>query len=521
MTDLIIINADIITMDKRIPNASAVAVQNGKITAVGDRSLVEALKRLHTHVLDLKGKTLCPGFIDPHLHFRALAESLVNLDLRHESGINDIAEIQHRIRGEALKTKPGKWIRGGGYHEACLKDQRHPDRHDLDQASPHHPVKLTHRSGHAHVLNSPGLKLAGILRQTPDPDGGIIERDLETGEPTGVLFGMGRFLDEKIFFIDDEALSKGVGPANELLISFGVTSFQDASSRNDTGKATWFQGLKQKGLLTPKASVMLGFEAFNKAREAGFRDKKESSDINISGVKIIVDETTGRLNPDPKTLNEMVSLVHRAGKQAVLHAIEEGAVDAAVRAIELAVSGSPQRGHRHRIEHCAICPPHLIDRIAAAGIAVVTHPAFVYYNGDRYLTTVSPEQMPFLYPIGSLLSAGIEVAAASDAPIVPPNPLSAIYGAVTRKTMSGKILLENEMISAEEALRLVTLSAARANFEENHKGTVSIGKAADFVVLSANPIKIPPERIRDITVEETIIGGSVVWAKHEIEEGNL
>jgi predicted amidohydrolase YtcJ len=509
MADLIIINADVVTLNRQYPKASAVAVRDGKIIAVGDRTAVMGLRQSHTQILDAEGKTLCPGFIDPHLHFRALAESLVDMDLSHESGITDIAGIQRLIRGKALKTKPGKWLRAVGYHEFCLKEKRHPDRLDLDPASPDHPVKLTHRSGYAHILNSAGLKLAGISRQTPDPEGAVIERDLNTGEPTGVLFGMGKYLNDKIPPVDDEDLLQGVELADRQLISFGVTSFQDASSRNDADRVKWFQHLKQKGVLTPLVSVMMGFEAFQKSHEAGFRNGNTNPDVGISGVKIVVDETTGRLNPDPKMLNEMVRFIHRSGKQAVIHAIEDRAVDAAVTAIALALTRFPRPDHRHRIEHCSICPPALIHRIAAAKIHVVTHPAFVYCNGDRYLAAVSPEQMPFLYPVASLLKAGVAVAAASDAPIVSPDPLSAVYGAVARLTLDGKILLENEKILPEMAIRMVTESAARANFEENVKGSISIGKAADFVVLSANPLKVSPEEIRNITVEKTIIGGKV------------
>ena len=198
MTDLLILNAVVLTMDENRPRAQWVAVKDGRILAVGEEGDLKSLGHNSTEVIDLDGKTILPGFIDAHLHLRALAESLVTLNIGPASGVSSISHIQERIHHQTLTLPPGTWIRAGGYNEIYLSEKRDPNRWDLDTAAPHHPVKLTHRSGHAHVLNSLGLTNIGISKETPDSDAGIIDRDLETGEPTGLLYGMGDFLSQAL-----------------------------------------------------------------------------------------------------------------------------------------------------------------------------------------------------------------------------------------------------------------------------------------------------------------------------------
>jgi len=516
MTDLIIFNADIITMDANRPDACAVFVKEGKISAIGDTKSVMGFKQSHTHMLDLKGKTLCPGFIDAHMHFRAIAESLIDMDLGPKTGIQSIDDIQAIIHQRVLKSPAGEWIRGVGYNEVYLAEERHPDRWDLDRVSPHHPVKLTHRSGYAHVLNSRGLKKAGITRETSDPEGGIIDRDLKTGDPSGILYGMGHYLSQRIPPVKQEELLRGVALADQRILSYGITSFQDASSRNNRERWHWFEELAAGGTLKPRVTMMLGLEGFKQHQEEAFSARMDPCQLSLGGVKVIIDETTGRLNPSQAELNEIVLSIHEAGQQAVIHAIENSAVEAAIAALENALKIFPRSDHRHRIEHCSLCPPDLSKKIASLGVFVVTHPAFVYYNGDRYLKTIPSEQLKFLYPISSLIKGGVYVAAGSDAPIITADPLSGIYGAVTRSTDTGKTVLADERIAVYDAIRMYTDLAAMSVFEEKIKGTISIEKYADFAVLSANPTRMQKDEIKDIDVEMTIVGGKTVWARDRL-----
>lgn len=517
MADLIILNADIVTMDPSHPAASSLAVEAGRITHAGAAGPVLAAADRNTSVLDLGGKTLCPGFVDAHLHFRALAESFLGINLKREAGVHSIRDLQDALRTAVEKTPQEEWIRAAGYHEIHLVERRHPNRHDLDAVSRRHAIKLTHRSGYAHVLNTAAMERMGIRRHTPDPDGGIIDRDLDTGDPTGILYNMGEYLNRRVPPVDAAALETAVKTANRALLAGGVTSFQDASLRNDDDRRTWFAALKKNAALSPTVVFVEGFPAFQRARQGALSmDAADQGGVLQGGVKIIVDETTGRVLPAQEDLNAMVHSVHASGRQAVIHAIEQEAVCAALAAIDEALRRTPMaRPPRHRIEHCAVCPPESVERIGALGIWVVTHPGFVYYNGDRYLETVPGEQRPFLYPCASLLKAGAAVAAASDAPVIPVDPLSGIYGGVTRMTASGRVLVPEEAVSPYDALAMHTVSAAAAGGLEQAKGAISEGLDADFVVLSGNPLKVRSAEIKNIRVLMTIVGGNIVWRRGE------
>jgi predicted amidohydrolase YtcJ len=374
-------------------------------------------------------------------------------------------------------------------------------------------VKLTHRSGHAQVLNTRALKWLNINIETEDPPGGLMERDLETGEPTGVFFGPGDFLSSLIPPLDKGQLNQGVRLANQELIKAGITSFQDASSRNDLERWLSFEEWKANGLLDSRVVMMLGWKGFEEYQSGLFPKIRDKNQLKTGGVKIVLDETTGKLFPTQEDLNEIVLSIHKAGLQAAIHAIEETAVEAACTAIEQAKRNFAGRDHRHRIEHCSVCPPDLAERIASSGIMVVSNPAFIYFSGERYLKTVSPSQLNHLYPFAGLIKRGVPVAAGSDAPIAPVNPLAGIYGAVTRRAKEGGIVSEKEKTGVYEAVAMFTGRAARSSFDEHHKGMIAPGKMADLVVLSDNPFMVPEEEIKNIQVEMTIIGGKVVFCR--------
>jgi predicted amidohydrolase YtcJ len=259
--------------------------------------------------------------------------------------------------------------------------------------------------------------------------------------------------------------------------------------------------------------MMRGCECLEKHHGLSIEYPPPNNHVRLGGVKIILDETTGRLNPHQQELNEKVLEIHRRGFQAAIHAIEESAIEAACNAIERALIRYPRNDHRHRIEHCSVCSPPLLRRVASLGIVVVTHPSFLFYNGDRYLETVPDQKLKYLYPIGSLLKAGITVAGSSDCPVVPPNPLIGIYSAVSRNSRTGRTIAHTEKIEPIDALRMYTFYAARAAFEERTKGVILPGKLADLVVLSGDPTQLPADEIQNLEVEMTILNGEVVWNK--------
>lgn len=508
--DLILTNGRVITLDPSQPCANTVLIGAGRIISLNNEDL-RGEKRGKIEVVDCRGGTVVPGFIDAHCHLRAYAQSLVTLNLEPRSGVCSIDDIGNMIRNLSRTLPPGAWIRGRGYDEFHLAEKRHPTRWDLDLAAGNHPVKISHRSGQAHVLNSLALSLVGISGATPDPPEGLIERDLSTAEPIGLLYGMGGYLSARIPPLADDEYLRGIKKANANLLALGITSLQDASVRN--GREEWrlFERWKQEGLLRPRVRMMLGFEGLM-SHEGEYSTSLPESELATGGIKIMLNETTGRLLPDQADLNEMVVTIHRLKLQAVLHAVEEGAIESACRAIEFALKKYPRSDHRHRIEHCSVCPPALAGRLASAGVTVVTQPSFIYYNGERYLRTVPPEQFDNLYPLATLLNAGVVLAGSSDFPVAPPGPLAGIYAAVTRRAETGEILLPQEGLTGRQALCLYTQNGAWSAFEEKLKGTITSGKQADLVVLSADPAT-GREEIKEIEVMFTVINGEVVWRR--------
>ena len=510
--DLILFGGNVITMDPAFPRAETVCVKDGRVLCVGTNNILEQHRGMDTKVINCQGRTIVPGFIDAHCHFTAFAESFSDCCFTPKE-VHSISDIQEKIRRFSKNLPQGEWITAGTYDEFYLDGGRHPTKWDLDSATSIHPVRLIHRSGHAHVLNSLAMNMIGISTESPEPPGTIIERDLEEGEPNGILLEMGPFISKGIPPKTEKDKKNGARLANQQMLSVGITSIQDASSQNNINRWQLFRQWKTTGDLKLRVNMMLGLEAFDLYRRKGFFHTHKDDQISISGVKIILSEITGRLHPSQSELNELVLQIHESRLQAVIHAIEETSIEAASIAIEYALEKSPQSDHRHRIEHCAVCPPPLSRRLASLGIMVVTQPSFIYYNGERYIRTVPDRQFEHLYPLATLIDNGVQVAGSSDCPIWPPNPLIGIYSAVSRMSESGEEVLAKEGVTAMDALRMHTCNGAKACFEEEIKGSIMPGKMADMVVLSSDPTTVPPEEIKDIHVEMTILDGDVVWER--------
>lgn len=513
MYDLVLFNANVITMDPSMPRAGLVAVRGERIAHVSPGGSFDRAAAGGARTIDCGGKTVVPGFIDAHCHINAYAQSLVALGLSPRDGVDSIASIRERIRDFCKGRAPGTWVRAMGYDEFYLAEARHPNRWDLDAAAPLHPVRLTHRSGHALVLNSLALKEVGITSETGDPPEGFIDRELRTGEPTGILFGMGGLMAGKIPPLDERDMGEALALASRRLLSLGITSVQDASAHNDLRQWRLFGEWKRRTIFVPRVTMIMGSIGLAEWRRKAYSGLVPELQLRLGGVKIMVTVAIGSLYPSQERLDEMLLSIEEAGLQAVVHAVEEPVIGAVCDAVEHALAGRRLRDHRHRIEHCSVCPPPLLRRIRDSGITVVTQPTFVYYNGDRYLSTVPDGEQPYLYPIGSLLESGVPVAFSSDFPISEPGPLVGIYAATTRRTERGRTILPGEGVEAIEALRMHTSSAARCAFEEDVKGSVTPGKLADLVMLSEDPTAVDPARIKDIDVEMTIVGGEVVWSR--------
>ncbi len=509
--DLILKNANVITIDPAQPTAELVAIKGDKILLVAGRERLESVRGAKTKIIDCQGKTVVPGFNDAHCHIFSFIRKLLSIDLSPPS-VSSISDIKAAIHHQAQNTPPGKWLTGTGYNEFYLAEKRCPTRWDIDEVAPLHPVVLAHRSLHTCVLNSLALSLAGITKETPEPPGGLIDRDLNTGEPSGLLFEMLGYIREKVIPpLSEEELSSGIALANRHYLSQGITSLQEATVVNNFNQWRRLHQFKGTGKLKSRVSMMLGIEAMSYFQEACLASGSGNSQLRLGGVKIILSETTGQMYPPQSELNQQVFNAHQAGFQLAIHAIEPNTVEAAITALEYTHSHLPQAGRRHRIEHCSECPPHLLKRLAKLQVVVVTQPPFLYYSGERYLAEIPASRLRWLYRIKSIINSGLIVAGSSDSPVVPNNPLVGIYAAVTRQAESGQQLLPQECISASQALAMYTANAAYASFEEGIKGSITPGKLADIVVLSDDLTKSPPEQIKDIRVEMTILGGKVVW----------
>ncbi len=525
-------NARVLTLETEQPTAESVAIQGQTIIAVGRHSDISQLVRPGTRTIDCQGMCLLPGFVDAHCHLLATASSLQGLPCGPDA-VPNIQGLQSAIRGRADTTPQGNWIRGFGYDDLALEESRHPTRLDLDAASPNHPVRLYHRTGHAAVLNSQGLRLAGIHRDTPDPVEGVIERDKQSGEPTGLLFEMGDFLRERLGRLQTDADSEeGVLRLSRMLLGYGITSVQDAGHGN--GLSCWdaFHSLRTSERLRCRVTMMAGASHLGDFLQEGLHWGDGDQWLRLGHAKIMLNLTTGALQPNIDELGQIVARAHQSGFPVAIHAVEREAVAAAAQVLqEMAPNPPLEKGtngtstrppgsiRRDRLEHCAECTPGLLAMVRRSGAMVVTQPGFLFWNGDSYRERVHPELLHSLYPIGELASSGVAVAFGSDSPVIDLNPWPAIYSAVTRLTKAVQQLSENgagqprfdQRLSVESALRMYSIAGAYAEGTEDSKGSIRPGKLADLVLLDRDPTATDPEALKDIHPVLTLLGGRVVW----------
>jgi len=298
------------------------------------------------------------------------------------------------------------------------------------------------------------------------------------------------------------------GASNELL-RHGVTSFHDASAGNTLEDFALFQQLRNNGILQSRATVMIGSDALPQLVEAGLAPFSGDEHVRLGSVKIMLHEGGGEMYPPLDELNERVWQAHRQGFQVALHAVEEGPICAALEAIGAALQRQPRADHRHRIEHCALCPPPFIEKLVETGTAVVMQPGFLHFYGEKYRAEVVPELYDWLYRTKSLLAAGVPVAGSSDCPIAPLSPLVSLQAAMTRKTREGVPLNPQEQLPLNDALTLFTSAGAWLSFEESYKGKIMPGTLADLAVLDGDLMRTPAEEVNQMKVAMTIVGGEI------------
>jgi predicted amidohydrolase YtcJ len=534
MRKLALIHGNVLTMDGENSRAEAVFVIGEKILRVGSDEEIADLIDGETEVIDLGGRTLIPGFVDCHAHPMGYGRSLMAVDCRTPP-CSSIEEMVEAVRGTAVARQGGEWVFGQGYDDFKLAERRHPNRWDLDEATPENPVIITRMCGHVSVVNSLALKMAGITKDSADPEGGQIDRDPATGEPTGVLRGSARTpLYELIPQPEEETLRNAINLAAEQFLARGVTSVSDAGLESPVAVRAYQAAIREDGMPIRvnlmMLSSMLG-ELNRIGLQTGFGDER----LRIGAIKIVADGSSsgrtaavsepyvdtpgnrGIMYITPKELDEKVLASCRAGFQVGVHAIGDRAISAVLDSYEAAIEELPGADHRLRIEHCGICTPAIVQRIKRLGVVPVPQPIFLYGEGESYRAGLGEDRVKWAYPLKSFLENGITTPMSSDCPATSGteliNPLLGIYVAVTRKTDEGKELGPEQRIGVGDALRCYTLNSAYATFEDDVKGSIEPDKLADFAVLSDDPLGVEPEKIKDITVEMTIIGGRVVYRR--------
>lgn len=531
---LAIVHGNVITIDEGYPRAQAVFVLGNKILRVGSDEEIEDLINEDTRVIDLKGRTLIPGFIDCHAHPMGYGQSLMAVNCGTPP-VDSIREMMERIREAAEGRAEGEWILGRGYDDFKLSERRHPNRWDLDEASPDNPVMITRLCGHISTVNSLALEMAGISKDTPDHEGGKIDRGRETGEPTGVLRGGARRpLWELIPPPTSEQLKKGINMTAEQFLARGVTSVSDAGVGDPLNVRAYQAAIYEDGMPL-RVNLMMSSEVLGELERIGFETGFGDEWLRIGAVKIVLDgsssgrtaalsepyddapDNTGILYLSQEELNERVLAAHRAGFQVGVHAIGDRAISGVLDAFEAALTELPKEDHRLRIEHCGINSPVIVKRIKEMGVVPVPQPIFLYGEGESYRAGLGEERVRWAYPMRSWIDAGITVPMSSDCPATSGeeliSPLLGIYVAVNRKTDAGAELGQEQKIGVEEALRAYTLYSAYATFEESEKGSISPGKLADFAVLSDDPTAVPSDYIKNIRVDMTIVGGRLVYER--------
>lgn len=528
--DLLLTNATVLTMDEDRPVAGAVAVEGDRIAWVG--TVADA--RVHLtgvqRELDLGGATVIPGFNDAHNHLILLGHWLTQLNCSFPA-VTSIGDIVAAVAERAAVTPAGEWIEGRGYDDNKLAEHRHISRWDLDAVTPDHPVMIRNASGHMCVVNSRALELAGITRDTDAPFGGTIHRDPRSGEPSGLLQEQAQELLGRPFIPQDkETLHRCLQEAGNAYLSAGITSSQEAGLFS-TPEFTVFQEAWASGELPLRVYMMLR-RPFLEAMETmgmftGFGDER----LRIGAFKLLADGSLiGRTaalsqpfleDPDPHNrglammpqdeLDDLIWRGHANGWQVAIHAIGDRGIEMCLDGFERALQRLPRDNHRHRLEHCGILRPDLIQRIKKMGVVPVGQPPFINEFGDGFLRHIGRERAQLTYALKSVLDAGIHLAASSDSPVSSFQPLLGIKACVTERTASGADFAPDERISVEQAIALYTRGGAYASFEEHLKGTITPGKLADFAVLGADPRAVDPETLDRVPVRATIRGGEIVY----------
>ncbi len=519
--NLIVLNANVLTQVDQNPSAEAFAIKDERFVAVGSTSDVRNLASASTQVIDAGGATVVPGFIDAHSHpSGAGLNELRNVN----TNLGSIARIQVALRARAAQTPPGEWIIGFMYDDTKQEEGRPLARLDLDEVSTDHPIVVGHRGGHTGVYNSKAFAVAGVTAETPDPFGGHFYR--EDGELTGKVAESAR----RAFTIPGgstrEERAQGVAVICERMNASGLTSVHQAG----TGPSafTAFQDAREAGDLSLRMNLFARGGAFGSLNESGVRSGFGDEWLRVGPVKFAADGSAsertmamstpyagrpddfGILTMTQEQIHEVVEEAHRSEWQIAIHANGDVTIDMVLNAYERVQREWPREDTRHRLEHCSLVNPSLLRRIADGRYIPAPFYTYAHYHGEKWVE-YGEEKMEWMFAHKSFLDYGIMVAPASDHSPGPYEPMMAIQSMVTRKDFSGRVWGPSQRITVDQALKVCTLHGAYASFEEDEKGSIAAGKLGDFVILAEDPHDVDPDRIKEIQIVRTVVGGTTVY----------
>ena len=533
----IYINGKISSLDNNNNFYEALAVKDGLIAALGRNREILKLKNENTKIIDLNGKLMLPAFNDSHMHVVEYGENLIHADLKGAKSIEDIINTLKDFK-EKNNVAAGEWIIGYGWNQDYFDVHRFPTREDLDKVSTENPIYITRACIHVACVNTIVLKLAGINKNTKQVDGGVFEVD-NYGQPNGVL------REEAMSFVTSilpqktkEDIKKSILSVSKKLLKSGIASVQS----DDFGNVKLYEDiinvykeLDEEGLLNIRVNQQCNME-LSQLKDfilKGYNLDKGSSHFKLGPLKIISDGSLGartaymrNFYEDDKTtkgisiynkeiLQELISTAHDNNMSVAVHAIGDGAIEMAMNCIEVAIKNNPKKDTRHGIVHCQITDEMLLNRFKKLDLIAYIQPIFIHYDQHILEDRVGKELAKTSYNWKTLIDLGVVVCGSSDCPVESFDLMNNLYCAVTRKDLNGypeEGYNKSQCLSIEEALKCFTIGGAYASFEENLKGTLEVGKFADMVVLDEDIYRCDKNKIKDININMTIVGGDIKYS---------
>ncbi|MFQ6053970.1 MAG: amidohydrolase [Candidatus Bathyarchaeia archaeon] len=532
--DLALLNGKIVTVDVEGSIAEAVAVKFGRILAVGTNREIERSIGGETDVIELDGRTVIPGLIDSHCHMASTGASTMMgvLDLSEEAGVGTIADIQARIAEKARTTPEGEWIVGVREDDSKLAERRHPTRWELDEATTDHPVIISTVGGHFSIANSRAFETAGVTKDTPDPVGGMFERDPETGELTGGLHERARevIMPERYGGREPTREEAAEGARRILMANAaaGLTCVYDMVGRSEIRAVL---DLKNRGELPIRVRMDVTIDLLPELKRLGIYRGLGDEWVKLCGLKMFFDgaisartaavsepylhrpDFYGVMATTEEVARRMITEAYEAGYRISAHANGDRAIEMYLEIMEEVQARYPRDDPRNRDIHCTVVNPDLLARMKRLGMLPTIFGAYPYYHGDKLIPAFGEERIEWMFAARSMLDAGLMVAAHSDHSASPYPPLMGIHALVNRVTKAGRPIGRSQRISVMEALRLYTINAAYHSFDEDLLGSLEAGKCADMVVLGEDLLTVPPETIIAIPIDMTIVGGEVVYTR--------